>query len=243
MDELTLKRLMGTIANPVNPEPDVVFAVLLREFLKLAPPEKDQSKLKAAFIIAYHTHQYSPLRKSGESYIFHIIRATIRMIWRQLWFGIYDLEAILLEVTHDCLEDAHLSKRDRKTTERKMIKRLGMKHTFGTLAITKYESRHETDDEYFLRMLKTSIWQVLWAKFEDRIDNMVTLMAMDYGKAVAKIEETEQWFPLLGEKLMQLITLEIDAGRLTRVYRTLPENLLENLHRVIALKKKRLGLY
>lgn len=242
MNESALQQLMGTIPDPAKPDKALLWCIIVLEFKKLNPAVDAQVKLHRAFNISYFGHMYTPLRQSGEAYIFHIVRASIRMMWRQEQLGINNLQALLYEVTHDCLEEAERSRRNRRLLESKITRQLDAKTTYGTLTLTKHKERGETNEEYFRRILKTEIWEVLWAKFEDRLDNIVTIHSMEKAKAITKIAETEYWFPQLKDRLKHLIEIEIKAGRLERSYRSLPNHLYQHLVTELRRQKQHLKL-
>lgn len=223
--------------DPLEPKREELRKILLHVVTPLKFSFFELQLLCTAFDISFDGHENAPKRVSGEAYIFHPFRATLRMIFRQIRLELKDIKAIIEEMLHDCFEDAEIGGRSPLLVRSQVLASLGMQITYDVHCVTKHEGIGETSEEYCTRLSKCESWRPLWVKFEDREDNIRTLGSMPKKKQQAKIQETELWFPVFAKRMGFLIQREINRNKLSEKWLKLPKILLRSLGRSIAIQK------
>jgi (p)ppGpp synthase/HD superfamily hydrolase len=247
MLEPRIVELLGHI-NPENPDPHELLKVILREMQGFNPPKSDLELMRRAFWISYKGHLTAPPRASGEAYIFHLVRSTIRNIWKQQMLGIYDLRLLLDTILHDCVEDAKSAGRSPLLARMTIATRLSIDIMLDVSAVSK--GPNETRLEFNNSLLGTRRWRAIALKFEDRKDNLDTLESMERGAQIRKVQDTIDWFvgrPLWEgmtfiKRLHDLMVTEHEQGKLGPQYLHLPGLLLADLLQSLNREKERLGM-
>jgi (p)ppGpp synthase/HD superfamily hydrolase len=173
--------------------------------------KKDENELRKGFNIAFYAYR-GIQRRSGEAYVFHVVRGVLIMTWALERHGVRDLGLLLTLFLHDAYEET-----DKQWYQQLLIRSLvnirsGIRVGTGVHHLTRKEG--ESDEEYFLRLLACGDWRVILAKFVDRIDNLRTMGKESARRRNRKIEETEKWFHKLQGVLVDLLQKEFEAGRL-----------------------------
>jgi (p)ppGpp synthase/HD superfamily hydrolase len=241
MDDLAFRRLMGNI-NLHEPQKAQLWRVLERELATLNPTKKEVRRVKTSFAISFWGHQKAPVRASGEAYIFHVVRATIRSIWRQRELGIRDIELIIIILLHDSFEDAKKAGISPLLMHSRVHFQMGHETGVDVLYLTKQKQRNETNDEAFTRLIRSERWRPVIGKLEDRTDNILTIASMPLPNQIAKLKETEIWLPLLTQQGEALVAKEIESGRLSPNFRYLLPSICNELVPALRAQKLRLKL-
>lgn len=228
--------------DPVEPKKEDLRRVLLHALIPLECSFYELQTVCTAFDISFDGHKDAPNRESGEAYIFHPIRATLRMIFRQIRLKLRDIKAIIEELLHDCFEDAEAGGRSPILVRSQVLLYLGWEITYDVHCVTKHKELGETNEAYCLRLSKSESMRPLWVKFEDREDNIRTIGSVPASKRQAKVTETERWFPIFTKRMTLLIERRIDHRTLTKEWHKLPQILLRSLGRELAMQKKRYKL-
>lgn len=244
MDQRSFRRLMGTLS-PHEPHEQEMWDVFKKTARRcISPPKDAASRLEIAFHIAFSRHVSNPLRASGEADFYHPFRAAMRTMERQKILRIRDTRSVIAVLLHDSFEDVRFSDMWSAVSHLSGVQvKLGLANAMDIYWLTKQRWRGETSPQYFERMLACESYHSLWAKFEDRIDNVLTLGSMPHENRVKKLEETECYFPRLRDRLEVLLEQEIDSGKLTKYWLKLPQHLYSHLRREIARQKKFLGTH
>ncbi len=193
--------------------------ILRRHFMRevrrrLPLSTRDEIRLAKVFDFSFTEHDATKPRDSGEAYIFHLVRASLVMVWMQDLFKVYDLEVIVDVLLHDCFEEDWETAMSRLLIRSRVAVRFGLETASDVYALTKHKERGETNEEYCGRLGTTTKWRVIASKLVDRIDNMWTIDAVSEDRRFRKILETEMWFQFICQKLRGLIEDETRRKRL-----------------------------
>lgn len=226
----------------VRPDKHTLCKILVQELEVLGPTSLERLKVEIALDVAYEGHRNAPERTSGEAFIFHPFRAAIANIRQQAALGVKDIALVEVILIHDCFEDAEKGGKSPLLMRSEILIRMGDEIASDVHTLTKHSERGETRASYNTRLLASTSWRPLAAKFEDREDNVDTIEWMPRPNQISKVFETEQWFPHFGERLLALIEVEIVANRLSPQFRELPRILLQRLMRSVLREKTRIGM-
>ena len=241
VNELYFKRLMGHV-DPKKPSKELLRTELIRAVRNLDIGMLGLYTLNTAFEFSYEGHRNAPLRDSGEAYIFHPFRATVRMAAEQERLGVLNVPLLAITLLHDCVEDAEKGGYHQFLLQSQVFLFLGPHIAQYVYHLTKHKEKNETGDAYFTRIERCDSWQVIAAKFEDRIDNMLTIGSVGPERREKKIRETERWFPSLEQRMSQLIDREIGQLGISPLWSRLPSLLAQRLNRIVMQKKKKYGM-
>lgn len=211
-----------TLVDRVNPDPKALWRIFIKEVTRCLPlTTHDVARLEKAFNFTFRAHRRTPLRESGEAYIFHLLRSSLVIAWAQQLCGVYDLNTLIDDLLHDCVEESKSEYHSSLHAFSKLLTRSRVRLNFGwqtakdVYTLTKHKEKGETNEAYCARLAASEEWRPLVVKIGgDRTDNMWTIGSVSKDRRDAKIRETELWFPSLVARLEFLIEQEIAHKRL-----------------------------
>lgn len=236
MRHTDLMRCMGTI-DLQTPDKEMLRVVVARELLVLKPTPIEQQRIDIAFDIAFEGLKNVPVRQSKEAYIFHVVRAYICSVRRQRRRGVKSVRALIALILHDSMEEARKAGIHPEAIRTQVHIRLGGEAATDMDALTKGEE----DFEYVMQLRHHDVWEVIYAKLEDRLDNLRTLEYVPDKKQRAKVVETALWLPLLTQRLKHLIDREVRAHRLHHAFRGLAMSITHDITTELAMQQRRLA--
>ena len=227
-----------------EPSKETLRVVLDKELTGTPFTEEQVLEIHTAFDIAFEGHLLTPPRESGEAYIYHPLRSTIRMVRRQKRFKLFDHKIIMETLTHDCFEEVRKEHDHRKELlmYSSIQMRLGEDIAYDTLCLTKQKDRGETNEEYHARLLRSDSWRVLLVKPEDRLDNVWTISSVPFDKAKRKLQETEVWFTQFKSRGVLLVIREIAKKKLDPRWESYTVSVYDELFRVVRAQKLALDI-
>jgi (p)ppGpp synthase/HD superfamily hydrolase len=206
----------------VNPHRKTLWEIFSREVIRCLPlTKRDEQRLERAFNFTYRAHKNTPIRESGEAYIFHLVRSSLVIVWAQQECKVFDLEMIIVDLLHDSVEEAKSAYHSSLERYSRLLEHSRVRLNFGwrtardVYTLTKHKESGETSDMYCERLTISEEWRPLAVKVGgDRTDNMWTIDAVSPERRANKIRETKRWFPRIIERLNFLVEREIAHGRL-----------------------------
>ncbi len=205
------------LVDHMNPDRKTLWDIFSKEVARCLPlTTRDMTRLERAFNFTYRAHRSTPIRDSGEAYIFHLIRSSLILVWAQQESGVYDLEMIIVDLLHDSVEEAKNAYHSSLERYSRLLEHSRVRMNFGwqtardVYTLTKHKEQGETSDLYCERLTISDEWRPLAVKAGgDRTDNMWTIGAVTPERRRNKIRETELWFPSIVERLTFLVEREI----------------------------------
>jgi len=235
-----------------KPDRKVLSAIFCTEIERCLPlSRRDSGRLEKAFNFTYRAHLHTPLRESGEAYIFHLVRSSLVIAWAQSLCRVYDLNTLIDDLLHDCVEESKSEYHSSLHGFSKLLTRSRVSLHFGwdtakdVYTLTKHKEHGETSEAYCARLAISEEWRPLVVKIGgDRTDNMWTIGSVTPAQREGKIKETEIWFPQMISRLEILIDQEILHKRLTPAYnwRQFLTFITEYLWYAVADKKREFNL-
>lgn len=237
--------LMGRL-DRTNPDQKALMRIFMSEVARCLPlPSRDTQRLEKAFNFTYRAHKSTPVRESGEAYIFHLVRSSLVIAWGQQHCGVYDLETIVDDLLHDCVEEAGKQFYSRLLTHSRVRLDFGWKTARDVYTLTKHKERGETNEEYNTRLATCDEWRPPAVKIGgDRTDNMWTIGGVSHERRTRKIRETEEWFPPIVDRLRFLVEREIAEKKLAPAenWRTYVTFISGYLWYAVAMKKREFNI-
>lgn len=166
------------------------------EFMKALRPyfsETEMENIEAAYFFSKYAHR-GQKRANGLRYFEHP-RAVAWMLFYELY--IYDWQIICIALLHDMIEDSYIMRPKRLEIN------FGHEVAMGVKYMTKEEGL--SDDEYWVRLLRTGDWRATMCKLADRMHNLRTLQDVSLAKQKRKLTETKEKVYPLFEPAAQIV--------------------------------------
>ncbi len=232
--------------DPVQPNREMLRNIFVGEASRCLPiARRDATRLEKAFNFTYRAHLHTPHRDSGEAYIFHLVRSSLVIVWAQQQCHVYDLETLVDDLLHDCVEEAGQQFYSKLLTRSRVRLDFGWKTARDVYTLTKHKEHGETNEAYDSRLATCEEWRPLAVKIGgDRTDNMWTIGGVSQERRTRKIQETVQRFPPIIERLTFLVEQEIARKRLwpPENWRTYVRFLTGYLWYAVAEKKREFSI-
>ena len=233
-------RLMKGL-HPLEPSKEDLLHVFEQALTLLPLTRKETVLLHTAFEISFEGHRLAPHRQSGEIYFMHVFRQFIRAVILMKKYRVVSVILLILILLHDTVEDAEEGHSTRFLAKSQIYLRLGNEYiVYSVMSTTKNKKEGETRVQFLLRIIRSDIWEVLVGKPFDADDNTGTLYAMPKEKRPGKVQEIFDFYPLIKERAIHLITMAGKKGELTNYRRWI--SLVQETHRTLrynAFKEKR----
>ncbi len=211
--------------DPYRPSRDEMLKRLLAAFEPLHMTRQERRLLAATFTTQFQVHSAVTPRASGESYVYHPWRVAIRSALHERWLGVKDMLVGNLSLSHDFVEGTYELYGIAHGSITELACLHGTEFVHHTMTLTKHKWVNQSNEEYFTVLLLTKCWQLLMAKGEDRLDNVITLSHMEVSKQWKKIAETSRWFPAIFNRMQTLIDEEVSLGKLDARWSAMPKML------------------
>ncbi len=173
-------------------------------------PHELEKILEAILLSAFH-HQ-GQYRDAGGPYLFHPLRSACAL----LADGVLDWRIIAIAILHDARED---SKQGGSLQAGRDIKGSFDNYYIsqGVLLLTKPDDP-DLEKETLPKLIRSSHLGAMLVKVEERTDNLRDLYIFEPEKQKEKLRETKKHFPLLCDRIDELVLEKVRIGELGKRY-------------------------